>query len=591
MQHRPPADPQPSAPPDEGARPPARHGADDPALALAAFAEGSDDVLWLADADNARLLYVSPRVQHYWGLTSEELLADPQQWNEALDPADAALLPSPFFDDAAAAPAREYRVHGRDGRMRWIRDRRFPLRGPNGGLCVGGIAEDITERKRREQERDAQLAHERGARAEAEGLATARDEFLAVVTHELRSPLNAIRGWAHVLRKSGALDPMQEKALDAIDRNTQAQARLVDDLLDSQRILCGNLELAMSRLPLATLLDEAVENLQPTARAKGIRLELTHDASLGSVTVDVNRLRQALTNLVSNALKFTPEDGVVQVRSSRRDDAVCIEVADTGAGLEPAQLPFVFDRFRQADGSNSRRQNGLGLGLSLAQQLVELHGGRIEVHSAGPGHGSTFTVVLPATVLDAAALPEGGERSADEVTAELAGKRILIVEDDDDGREILESILRDAHADPRSFARAAGAYDFLARAGPEELPDALISDIAMPDEDGYAFIRRVRALEGEERRHRLVALALTAFARLEDRKRALGAGFDEHMPKPIDSQAVLHTLVRTMESADEAAPDTPMSAPMSTPMTSPLSAPRHGTMRERRRVPRRSTAR
>jgi len=525
----------------------------DAALSLAAFAAGSDDIFWLADAQQARLLYVSPRVAHYFGVTPQRLLDEPRRWNDAIDAADALVLPQPFFDDPAVAPVREYRVHGPDGLMRWIRDRRFRLHDGRGRRCVAGIVEDITERKRREHEREALLTHELGARAEAESLATTRDEFLAVVTHELRSPLNAIRGWAHVLRKTGVLDALQEKALDAIDRNTQAQARLVDDLLDSQRILCGNLALSMSRLPLATLVDETVQNLQPTAQVKGIRLEADHDAAIGSVTVDVARLLQALGNLVSNALKFTPEAGIVRVRTSRRAGAVCIEVADTGAGLEPAQLAVVFDRFRQGDSSNSRRHNGLGLGLSLAHQLVVLHGGDIEVHSDGPGHGATFTVVLPDSVLTGpvAASPQAVVGDAG---AELAGKRILIVEDDDDGREILESILREAHADPLSFARTAGAYDFLAHAGPDELPDALISDIAMPDEDGYDFIRRVRALEGEEHRHRLVALALTAFARLEDRRRALVAGFDEHMPKPIDSQEVLHTLARTLGSADEATP-------------------------------------
>jgi CheY-like chemotaxis protein/anti-sigma regulatory factor (Ser/Thr protein kinase) len=348
---------------------------------------------------------------------------------------------------------------------------------------------------------------------------------------------------------------MQAKALDAIDRNTQAQARRVDDQRDSPRILFGNQQLAMSRLPLAAVVDEAVDDLQPTAQAKGIRLEVAHDASIGGVTLDVARMRQALANLVSNALKFTPEDGIVQVRTRRRGGELHIEVADTGAGLEPAQLPYVFDRFQQADSSPSRRQGGLGLGLSLAQQLVALHGGRIDAHSAGPGHGSTFTVRLPASLRSRAADAAAEAAAEHDPGAELAGKRVLIVEDDDDGREILESILREAHADPRSFARAAGAYDFLAHAPPSEQPDALISDIAMPDEDGYTFIRRVRALEGDEHRHRLAALALTAFARLEDRKRALGAGFDEHVAKPIDSRAVLHTLARVMEAGEEPGAD------------------------------------
>ncbi len=553
MQYRK-SDPEPFRPPPRRAhvRP---HGEAGDCLELASFAEGSDDVCWLADAASGRLLYVSPRFEQYWGVPASELLADPRQWNDAVDAADAHLLPMPFCDEPQpASDAREYRIHGKDGRVRWMRDRRFSTRDAAGEALIGGTAEDITERRAHEMEREALLERERAARAAADDLASTRDEFLAVVTHELRSPLNAIRGWAHVLRKSGVLDTMQEKALDAIDRNTQAQARLVDDLLDSQRILCGNLQLSMNRLPLATVLDEAVDNLRPTAQAKGIRLEVTHDAAIGAVALDVDRMRQALGNLLSNALKFTPEDGIVQVRSLRCGEDLCIEIADTGAGIEPAQLPFVFERFQQGDSSNSRRQNGLGLGLSLAQQLVALHGGRIAVHSAGLGHGTTFTVTLPAALLSQPAQTPAQATAPEDGSADLAGKRILIVEDDDDGREILESILREAHARPRSFARAAGAYDFLAHAPPAELPDALISDIAMPDEDGYDFIRRVRALEGDEHRQRLVALALTAFARLEDRKRALGAGFDEHVAKPIDSRAVLRTLARVMEPQPDSAP-------------------------------------
>ena len=516
------------------------------------FAESSDDVFWMADLSAGTLLYVSPRVQALWGVDADSLLRDPSRWNKAVLPQDVRRLPLPFFADEPQGneTVREYRIRAPDGQVRWIRDRRFPLRDGEGGtLFLGGIAEDVTERKQREVESAKLLQRERDSRAQAELATQSKDEFLAVVTHELRSPLNAIRGWSHVLRHGGALVPPQIKALDAIDRNTLAQAHLVDDLLDSQRILCGKLELDVGHVPLAVLIEEAVEIVHPAAQAKRIRLDLSHDPSLNVVAVDPDRMRQALAKLLSNAVKFTPEDGIVSVRTRRAAHMLAIDVQDTGVGLEPAQLPMVFDRFAQADASSTRRASGLGLGLSLARQLVELHGGRIVVESEGAGRGARFAIELPGNCIcdDAGASPETAQ-------APLAGKRVMLIEDDDDGREALGLILRDAQVELRSFDRAAAAYEFLAHASPEEQPDALISDIAMPDEDGYAFIRRVRAMEVREHRPHTAALALTSFARIEDRLRALKAGFDEHVAKPIDPVRVLRMLEHVLGLTSHAPP-------------------------------------
>jgi PAS domain S-box-containing protein len=514
------------------------------------FAESSDDVFWLADLTDQSLLYVSPRFEQLWGVRADRLMSDPMQWNQAVQSPDAKSLPAPFFadDPTHGEMVREYRITARGGDTRWIRDRRFYLSDSSGQTVrIGGIAEDVTERKQREIESETLLAREREARAQAETAASSRDEFAAVVTHELRSPLNAIRGWAHVLRHSGMLNATQLKALDAIDRNTQAQAHLVDDLLDSQRILCGKLQLELQRVPLASVLAEAIEQVQPSAEQKRLRLEVSHDPAVGIVRVDPERLRQAVVKLLANAVKFTPEDGIVILRSRRGPESLAIEVKDTGVGLEPAQLPFVFERFQQADSSSTRRANGLGLGLTLAQQLVELHGGRIGVDSAGAGQGTLFTIELPEHLLDKSPeLPVGAPQFA----SPLAGKRIVIVEDDADGREALGLILRGAHAELHCFDRASAAYDYLLHAAPEEQPDALISDIAMPDEDGYAFIHRVREMEGSEHRPHVVALALTAFSRLEDRMRALSAGFDAHVAKPIDPDRVLHTLIDALQDSD-----------------------------------------
>lgn len=396
------------------------------------------------------------------------------------------------------------------------------------------------EPRQRDIERDELLERERSARADAEALAASKDEFLAVVTHELRSPLHAIRGWAHVLRKSGELNDAQVKALDAIDRNTLAQSHMVDDLLDSQRVVFGELQLNINRVPLATLIGEAVDAVQPMAQTKRIRLELSHDPDIDAVAVDVDRLRQALVKLLLNAIKFTPDEGVVQVSSRRHGDSIEIDVRDSGIGLDPSQLPRVFERVRQVDGSATRGPSGFGLGLSLARRLIELHGGRIRVHSEGIGHGATFSIELPAASQPRTAAPAGTRAPGGPA---LAGKRIVIVEDDDEGRELLGLILREAQAELHSFACAADAFAYLAQAPQDEQPDALISDIAMPGEDGYTFIRRVRDMEGSLLRpRRLVALALTSFARVEDKARALRAGFDFHVAKPIDSQTVIDTL-------------------------------------------------
>ncbi|AKJ30619.1 chemotaxis protein methyltransferase CheR [Caldimonas brevitalea] len=513
------------------------------------FAESSDDVFWLADVNGGQLLYVSPAFERVWGRECEALYADPGVWNRALVASDAVRQVEPFFADMAPSGSqeavREYRIRRADGRHRWIRDRRFHLRDEHGTVVrIGGIAEDITDRKEREIEREALLERERAARAEAEASASAKDEFLAVVSHELRSPLNAIRGWAHVLRQAGNLSQAQLRALDAIDRNTQAQARMVDDLLDTQRILRSKLDLETRSAPLAPMVEQAIDNVRPAAEAKRITLDVQHDVQIEMVSMDVERMRQVLVNLLSNAVKFTPEDGRIAVITRLRPHALEIEVRDSGIGIDPQLLPRVFNRFQQADGSRTRRQGGLGLGLSLARQLVELHGGRLRAASDGIGHGASFVVELPRRLAETVA--QDGRRSHDGRAHALARKRIVVVEDDLDGREILSFILTDQHAELISFDRAAPAFRYLAELPPQQRPDALISDIAMPDEDGYSFIRRWREEEARLGVPRLPAVALTAFASPRDRAKALDAGFDAHLGKPVDSAALIDTLVEAV---------------------------------------------
>ncbi|MCW7536299.1 PAS domain S-box protein [Aquabacterium sp. A7-Y] len=523
------------------------------------FAESSDDVFWLADVSGGQLLYVSPAFERVWGRPCQALQADPGLWRDALVAPEAAGLGTPFFSETAPPGTqdalREYRIRRADGQLRWIRDRRFQLRDADGVVVrIGGIAEDITERKEREIEREALLERERAARAEAEALASAKDEFVAVVSHELRSPLNAIRGWAHVLRQTGELSPAQLRALDAIDRNTQAQARMVDDLLDTQRLLRSKLNLETRCAALAPVVEQAVENFRPGAEAKHIQLSVSHDPQIGMVDMDVERLRQVLANLISNAIKFTPSEGRVCVSTHLGPHALEIEVRDSGIGIDRQLLPQVFDRFHQADGSSTRRQGGLGLGLSLARQLVELHGGRLRASSEGPGRGASFVVELPRRLAEAARQDvPAGQRSQDGRAHPLARKRIVVVEDDQDGREILSFILRDQNADLASFDNAAAAFRYLAELPAQQQPDALISDIAMPDEDGYSFIRRWRAEELRQGLKRVPAVALTAFASARDRAKAFAAGFDAHIGKPIDSAVLIETLLE-MVTGREAVP-------------------------------------
>ncbi|HWP17990.1 MAG TPA: PAS domain S-box protein [Burkholderiaceae bacterium] len=516
------------------------------------FAESSDDVFWLADVAGGALLYVSPAFERLWGVPAESLRERPQRWNEAVLPADRHQLPEPFFVDAAHHDGvREYRIRRPDGDMRWIRDRRFLLRDQSGRpVRIGGIAEDITERKQREIEREELLDRERSARAEAEALASAKDEFLAVVSHELRSPLNAIRGWAHVLRQTGGLTDAQLRALDAIDRNTQSQARMVDDLLDTQRLLRSKVQLDSRCIALAPVVEQAVDTFRPTVQAKGIGLNVHHDTRIQMVSVDADRLRQALVNLISNAVKFTPEGGRIDVCTRLGGSGFEIEVRDTGIGIQPGMLPTIFDRFRQADGSSTRRQGGLGLGLTLARQLVELHGGRLLARSDGPGRGASFVIELPRSRLlhteqdpsssAAAPVPHPNAHL-------LAGKHVLIVEDDPDGREILQFLLREQNARVTAFDQARGAFDYLRCAATEERPDLVVSDIAMPDEDGYSFIRRWRSEEAILGLPPVPAVAVSAFSGPRDRTQALDSGFDTHLAKPIDAYALIDALVELLQ--------------------------------------------
>jgi len=406
--------------------------------------------------------------------------------------------------------------------------------------------QDITARKQAEAEREELLIRERAAREMAEAATRSKDEFLAVVSHELRSPLNAILGYAALLRYGG-LDAREVKqAAEVIERSGKAQANLIDDLLDTARIISGKLRLAVGPVDLVSVIAEAVQTINPAAEAKGISLEANLPPRIGQITGDPVRLQQVVWNLLSNAVKFTPQGGRVEVRLERVDPHIRFTVSDTGKGISPDFMPYVFDRFHQSDASSARRHGGLGLGLALVKYLVELHGGTIEAESAGDGLGATFKVTLP---VRAVATPIGeaeGAPIAVKSSGELEGVRALVVDDEDDARELLKSALQHYGADVTAVSSAAEAYTLITATSPRELPEVMVTDIGMPDEDGYSLIRRVREWE-RTRSAYIPAVALTAYGRVEDRMRALKAGFQMHVAKPVDPDElviVITSLVR-----------------------------------------------
>ncbi len=402
---------------------------------------------------------------------------------------------------------------------------------------IEGITIDITERRRIEE-----------TLAESNRL---KDEFLATLSHELRTPLNAVLGWARLLRDD-RLDPAQRpRAIETIERNALAQARLVNDILDVSRIITGRLRIEPRRIDPAPSITAALDALRPAAAARQIQLHEALEIDGLQMLVDPDRLQQIVWNLVSNAVKFTAPGGKVRVAARVTGDPADgpgrleIEVADTGAGIDPAFLPFVFDRFRQADASTTRHHGGLGLGLAIVRHLAELHGGSVVVESAGRDRGATFRVRLPlhrpapgaAPGIPAAPVVEAAPAAEPVPPDALAGLRVLVADDDTDAREMLDTVLRAAGAEPVLADGAAAAWSALS-ARP---PDVALFDIAMPGEDGYALIRRVRALP-DERGGRLPAVAVTAHARAEDRDAARAAGFDAHLSKPIDPAALVATL-------------------------------------------------
>ena len=428
--------------------------------------------------------------------------------------------------------------------------------GPPGEDAVrfDGITIDISAQKALEAQRETLLSAERLARLDAEHASRMKDEFLATLSHELRTPLAAIIGWTHVLRRTAALQPAMGRAVDTIERNARTQARLIDDLLDMSRIISGNVQLDVTRMNLAGLADTVLSSLEPAAHAKRLQVSVQLDDPDTVVRGDANRLQQVIWNLLSNAFKFTPPEGRVTVRLGRRDGHVLLSVEDSGQGITPDFLPFVFDRFRQSDASTTRMHGGLGLGLAIVRHLVQLHGGAVEAHSDGLGAGARFTVRLPAGDLSSESEASGAPEAAIEgpcavAGTDLNGLHILVVDDEPDLCELLQNELQNCGA----TVYAATSVDEAVAQVRAHRPDLLITDIGMPGEDGYALLRRVRAL-GADEGGAVPAISLTAFAGPEDRLRALDAGFAAHIAKPVEMPELVRLVMAALQAKETASP-------------------------------------
>jgi len=503
--------------------------------------ETINDAIYELDPD-LRIVAWNRGAERMFGYTAAEAAGKMSHvlLGSSLSPgAGAALVKRAARGEIAHA---EMELRRKDGSWIWAEVTGIGRRGPDGRLGrLIAINRDITDRKRVEEARAELLRREQAALAETERASRLKDEFLAVLSHELRTPLNAMLGYAQLLAANQLAPDRARHALQAIERNARAQARLVESLLDLSRILAGKLELDRQRQDLASIIDAAVEVVRPEADAKGVALEIVQPGAPAAVMGDAARLQQVFWNLLSNAVKFTRPGGRVAIRWSAAGARAVVEVADSGQGIAADLLPHVFDRFRQAD-SAGRPRPGLGLGLAVVRELVQAHGGTVAADSPGEGLGSTFSVTLP---LAGRARPSPEPEPPREFQPSLAGIDVLVVDDNEDARDLLVFVLESRGA----AARAVGSAVEALRAIEDRRPDVLLADLRMPEEDGYWLIRTLRGRESGESRIR--AIAVTADASPGDRDSSLAAGFDRHLAKPVDPTQLMLAVAQVV-SGDHA---------------------------------------
>lgn len=524
-------------------------------LIFRTLADTMPQMFWITRPDGYHE-YFNQRWYHYTGAPLEQ--AQGNGWQEILHPEDVQRTIDLWQNSLKTGKLYEieYRLRqAADGEYRWHLGRALPLHDQNGQILKWfGSCTDIHDQKLAIEERAQALERERAARLELENASRMKDEFLAVLSHELRSPLNAILGWSRLLRARKLDAGRTEQALASIERNAQAQTQLIEDLLDISRIIQGQMHLNLQPTPLQPTIEAALDTVRPMASIKSIQIEWWSNADFAVVSGDANRLQQVVWNLLSNAVKFTPEGGQVEVRLEQKERWCQIIVSDTGKGISADFLPYVFDRFRLADATTTRTQGGLGLGLAIVRNLVELHGGTVEVTSPGEGQGAIFTVQLP--LLRDARSNQHADRPVQALLEQaglpLSGLSILVVDDETDTREFLKAALEQYGAQVMLATSSQEALSLLQT----EKPDLLLSDIGMPDEDGYTLIEKVRSLSPAEGGH-TPAAALTAYARESDQLQALAAGFQGHLSKPIEPMQLL-TLVLKLADRGECLPSEPI---------------------------------
>jgi len=522
---------------------------------LAAIVESSDDAIISKTLDGIVTSW-NAGAARLFGYSAEEMIGQPilklipeELWSEEHD-----ILSK--LRQGERIDHYETRRLAKDGSWVEVSLTVSPIRDITGAIVgASKIARDIGALRRAVADRESLLLSERNARAEAERLSHLKDEFLATLSHELRTPLTTIMGWANLLRRRSNIGPAELKAaVETIHRNAQAQAQIIDDLLDMSRIISGKIRLQSEAIDLRDLVQVAVDGIRPAAATKNISVSVVMDDSADLVAGDAARLQQVLWNLLTNALKFTPANGSIRVTLQRAGGGMEIHVKDSGVGIHQSFLPHVFERFRQADGSTTREHGGLGLGLSIVRNLVELHGGSVAVHSEGPGAGATFSVRLP--LLQSAAWsprPSDPARgivvAPDPLMPSLIGTKVLIVDDEPDGRALLDRLLKEAGAEVHAAEGALEAIGILQR----EPIHVILSDIGMPGLDGYEFMRRVRALDDPGVRG-VPAIAVTAYAREDDRLRSLSAGFQQHMAKPYSFPELANAIASLRGREEPALP-------------------------------------